>query len=325
MPNGPSVHKAPTYPVLTLPPEIVAEIFVDFLPNYPELPPISGPLQLCAICQRWRQIALSTPILWRAIRIHTAESEHSEILEKKLELLITWLKRSGNYPLSLKLTCHLARFLEAIILHCQRWEYVDVVAPIEHLRLIQGDMPLLQNATFGPTIFPRGSSELTLFDRAPQLKKVVFTRFSFKPVISVPWTQLTHLDAHCVFENECTAILSDATHLVHCQFSVCGGEEPSTQVAVVHAHLRHLTFVVYDLDAEADLQGLLDNLTLPAIHTLRVYQSEGPLLDSFKAFISRSHCTLKELRVDGSSLSELTYREVLPSIESIIVVETGSE
>lgn len=316
-----------TYPVLTLPPEITAEIFVHFLPDYPELPPISAPLQLCAICQQWRQIALSTPSLWRAIRIshgtagiEEEEEEDSELLDKKLELLEAWLTRSGNYPLSLELTCNSARLLEAIVQHCQRWEYVDVLAPIEHLRLIQGDMPLLQRATFGPTVLPRGSSPLTLFDRAPQLKKAVLTRFFLKSVMSMPWAQLTHLYADCVFENECTAILSDATHLVHCQFEVCSGEEPPT-LGVVHSHLRHLTFLL----AGPDLRRLLGKLTLPAIQTLRIYETESPLLDSLKAFLTRSHCTLEELRIDGSSLSESAYREELASVQSIIVVEAESE
>ncbi|KAF8156230.1 hypothetical protein K438DRAFT_355184 [Mycena galopus ATCC 62051] len=56
------------YPVLSLPPETVAEIFTNFLPSYPERPPhvgIFSPLLLCQICGPWRQIALSTLVLPR--------------------------------------------------------------------------------------------------------------------------------------------------------------------------------------------------------------------------------------------------------------------
>ena len=41
------------YPVLTIPNEIVSEIFVHFLPIYPKCPPPIGPLSpylLCQIC-----------------------------------------------------------------------------------------------------------------------------------------------------------------------------------------------------------------------------------------------------------------------------------
>ncbi|KAJ7280873.1 hypothetical protein C8J57DRAFT_1174466 [Mycena rebaudengoi] len=52
------------YPILTLPTEITSEIFVHFLPPYPQCPPATGlssPELLCQICQVWREIALSTP------------------------------------------------------------------------------------------------------------------------------------------------------------------------------------------------------------------------------------------------------------------------
>ncbi|KAJ7641164.1 hypothetical protein FB45DRAFT_712335, partial [Roridomyces roridus] len=57
-------------PVLTLPNEITSEIFVHFLPPYPVCPPMTGldsPTSLTHICRQWREIALATPKLWRAI------------------------------------------------------------------------------------------------------------------------------------------------------------------------------------------------------------------------------------------------------------------
>ncbi|KAJ7704591.1 hypothetical protein B0H17DRAFT_13815 [Mycena rosella] len=61
-----------TYPVLTLPNEIMSEIFVHFLPVYPQRSPLIGPHSpslLGQICRKWRDIALSTPALWRAVRL----------------------------------------------------------------------------------------------------------------------------------------------------------------------------------------------------------------------------------------------------------------
>ncbi|KAJ7641207.1 hypothetical protein FB45DRAFT_899649 [Roridomyces roridus] len=55
------------YPVLALPNEIVGEIFVHFLPLYPDTPPLTGiysPTTLTHICSQWREIALATPKLW---------------------------------------------------------------------------------------------------------------------------------------------------------------------------------------------------------------------------------------------------------------------
>ncbi|KAJ6526023.1 hypothetical protein B0H19DRAFT_1197658, partial [Mycena capillaripes] len=59
-------------PALSLPNELMSEIFVHFLPVYPKLPPSMGllsPYLLCHICRRWRNIALTTPALWRGISL----------------------------------------------------------------------------------------------------------------------------------------------------------------------------------------------------------------------------------------------------------------
>ncbi|KAJ7704514.1 hypothetical protein B0H17DRAFT_1126834 [Mycena rosella] len=50
-----------TYPVLTLPNEMVSEIFLHFLPTCPPIISLHSPSLLGRICRKWRDIALSTP------------------------------------------------------------------------------------------------------------------------------------------------------------------------------------------------------------------------------------------------------------------------
>ncbi|KAJ7734773.1 hypothetical protein DFH07DRAFT_119987 [Mycena maculata] len=76
MPMQVSSHASVSFrlhcPVLDLPTGIVCEILVHFLPVYPDRPPALGPYSptvLCKICHTWREIALSTPVLWRAGRV----------------------------------------------------------------------------------------------------------------------------------------------------------------------------------------------------------------------------------------------------------------
>jgi hypothetical protein len=93
-----------TYPVLTLPNEIVADIFVHFLPVYPLCPPPCGilaPTKLGQICHNWREIALTTPVLWRAISLHLPVN--TEGLWENLYLLKSWLELSRSCPLSIRL------------------------------------------------------------------------------------------------------------------------------------------------------------------------------------------------------------------------------
>ncbi|KAJ7279589.1 hypothetical protein C8J57DRAFT_1570431 [Mycena rebaudengoi] len=91
-------HLAPyTYPILTLPSEITSEIFLHFIPVYPERPDprrIESPTRLGQICRSWREIAFSTPRLWRAIKLDLDQTPSTHILQ--LDILSTWLVRSKS-------------------------------------------------------------------------------------------------------------------------------------------------------------------------------------------------------------------------------------
>ncbi|KAF8175457.1 hypothetical protein K438DRAFT_2022887 [Mycena galopus ATCC 62051] len=326
--EGASPQPETTYPVLTLPPEIVAEIFTNWLPSYPDCPPPRGslsPLFLGQICRQWRTIAFSTPSLWRAIRVELTRGHSEKELAAELKLLKTWLKRSGDCPLSLGLTharnvTHrlVPQFLRAIVAHRQRWEHVDILMPFEHMHLIQGDMPLLRNLTFGPSNFPHGRARFPhLFHSAPQLKRAILTRNYFKSIMALPWAQLTHLEADCLYEHECIEILRDAPLLVACTLRVCPGPADIQSALPAHTRLRDL---VLDADDEAGgaprLGMVLDCLTLPALHTL---QTAEPCiaLESLARFITRSQCYIENLTILGTLMPESAYRAALPPCGAI--------
>ncbi|KAJ7257092.1 hypothetical protein C8J57DRAFT_1013256, partial [Mycena rebaudengoi] len=89
------------YPVLTLPAEITAEIFIHFLPIYPLHPPLTGllsPVLLGQVCRKWRDVALGTPRLWSAIKIKVNLDMR---FSAQVNLLQTWLARSKSCTLSL--------------------------------------------------------------------------------------------------------------------------------------------------------------------------------------------------------------------------------
>ncbi|KAJ7130391.1 hypothetical protein C8R44DRAFT_872200 [Mycena epipterygia] len=109
--------------ILTLPNEIVSELFVHFIPVYPKRPPLTGllsPVLICQICRRGREIVLSTPVLWRVFTLSLGKTEP---LEQQLHLLDAFLKRSGSRPLSIKLNnVALPQFIQAITSRAARWE-----------------------------------------------------------------------------------------------------------------------------------------------------------------------------------------------------------
>ncbi|KAJ7704604.1 hypothetical protein B0H17DRAFT_1193807 [Mycena rosella] len=116
------------YPVLTLPNEIMSEIFVHFLPVYPYRSPLIGPRSpalLAQICRKWRDIALSTPELWRAVKLTLYKKRR---FEQQLHLLESYLERSGSCPLSIELWSNFSDldpptwelpFLRTIARHCE--------------------------------------------------------------------------------------------------------------------------------------------------------------------------------------------------------------
>ncbi|KAJ7042932.1 hypothetical protein C8F04DRAFT_1075311 [Mycena alexandri] len=316
--------------ITTLPPEILAEIFLDFLPRYPGFPPCTGrlsPLLLCRICREWRMVALSTPTLWRAISVDFFVNDTDGLVIQKLELLENWVSRSGNCPLSvsIRISCPmdpllLDRLLHAVMSHCERWQHVTLHIPSSCMHLLQGEMPRLRDLNFGPTNYSRTyDGPLTLFDRAPQLRTLVLTKNFLTSNLRLPWTQITHLESACLYEHECLEILSEAAHFI--RFSVIVYPDLSNFSVVeaipVRPHFCDLALLVDDDEEDWDCK-ILDRLTLPALRTLQVSEL-SITLESLKAFMSRSQCTLLELRITHATLPESAFRDVLPTFGAIIL------
>lgn len=59
-------------PVRRIPPELVADIFIQSCPETSILPPSAdnANLRLSQICSGWRKVALGTPRLWPNVTIH---------------------------------------------------------------------------------------------------------------------------------------------------------------------------------------------------------------------------------------------------------------
>ncbi|KAJ7886637.1 hypothetical protein B0H14DRAFT_2182711, partial [Mycena olivaceomarginata] len=96
-----------------------------------------SPLLLCGICRQWRAIAIATPELWRAIQISVSDEHTSYEAAAQLELLKTWLSRSGGCPLSMDLSLPHAideiprtaideEILRTAVMHSERWEYANL-------------------------------------------------------------------------------------------------------------------------------------------------------------------------------------------------------
>ncbi|KAF7335324.1 hypothetical protein MSAN_02343200 [Mycena sanguinolenta] len=218
------------YPVLTLAPEITAEIFVRCLPGlertgrryHGDL----SPMLLMRVCRAWRDIALATPKLW-------------SILE-----------------LSLKPLNSLHTFFVVIRIESTISNY----APLrEHLRHL-GDpfeLPLLRSVKlFCPDY--DNSVSVTVFDRAPLLHKL-HAAHVLPNCVSLPWLQLT------IFEGSIDdlQLFDRAPNLVEVTCTLDLVRNPSSFARKAHIRLRSLTI-------KRGVGYILQNLTLSALQHLDV-------------------------------------------------------
>ncbi|KAJ7322838.1 hypothetical protein DFH08DRAFT_1029800 [Mycena albidolilacea] len=301
------------YPVLTIPNEIISEIFIHFLPVYPYPSLMSGPLSptcLLHICRRWRQVALNTPRLWRAISLPDCYGVDPSVLCSKLEL---WMSRSGCLPLSIdmKEICNIVdkSCLELLALHRARWEYVTLAVHNDSDALtIQDPMPLLRQFEIRVEISglaPRALREV------PRLRSVTLWNGITHPIDLFPWSQLTSLTSmNSPIEN--TAILQLAVNLVHCHLMVWSDEILLSDVRL--PSLESLILASWDSEDEP-VTHYLETMITPSLRTLEVPEAflQPSPIDTLRLFISKSGCRLQGLCITGQVRSEAVYRDAFSS------------
>ncbi|KAJ7113020.1 hypothetical protein C8R44DRAFT_797078 [Mycena epipterygia] len=334
------------YPVLTLPDEIVSEIFRGTLPEYPLSPPIYGllsPTSLSQICHQWREIALSTPMLWRAMSFTVPEgiSLEANVLPRRilhlLDVLKTGLSRSGSCPLSIQLDhptqkTPLSPFLQVLLPHFTRVEHLQISHTLDPAEDpfggIELALPLLRSLKFRCYFRNGVSSPITAFLQAPRLHTVILTDMRSQKIV-LPWGQLTTLVLESIYSPECVAILEHAVSLVHCRIVVAnrsvrpGGLTPTRPLA----HLESLELVpLFAYMPHDAVAPVLNALTLPALRKLKIQEDhKAGFIDVIAAFLSRSGCILETLHiVQTEDWRQLTtpqhvYLAAFPFIPKLLV------
>ncbi|KAJ7659330.1 hypothetical protein DFH06DRAFT_1406506 [Mycena polygramma] len=303
------------YPVLTLPYDILSEIFKHFLPVYPLCPDLRGgilsPVLLTHICRHWREIALTTPILWRALSVtSTRPLPKSEI----------WLDRSRYHPLSIAIH-HLlhpvSEFLSAVIPYRARWEHLRLSIPASNLSVIKGPMPLLCHLDLsldGPINYS-GTPAFTL-EESPRLRTVILRGQFATSAVALPWEQLTSLTLLHVTRSQYWAILRQTSNLRQCRLTFhmkSGG--PITKNEIALPYLTSLSLQT------AEKSRCIDFFIVPALRSLRIPESlflPLPGIDGLRSFIAKAGCSLRKLHITGARLENRNlYREAFPSIPKL--------
>ncbi|KAJ7661083.1 hypothetical protein B0H17DRAFT_329751 [Mycena rosella] len=306
-----------TYPVSNMPNEIVAEIFIHFLPPYPLRPPFRGPLSptvLTQICRKWREIALACPTLWRAISLPSSYDS-----PQVLEMSEQWLSKSGCGPLSIKIDGIFSPSPELLaITYRARWEYLKL-RHAHHpspLGTLEGPMPLLRHLE----LFGHWGGSLITGDEAPLLRTVIIRDESHLSSMVMPWVQLTSLTVELVFTHECASILQQASHLISCALGIIGESPVDDELPDIH--LPFLRTLLISNPHREPITGFVDTLVVPRLRTLQMSEQflGGEPIEALASFISKSGCTLQLLRITSEypRVNDLRlYRSAFPSIKKI--------
>ncbi|KAJ7933061.1 hypothetical protein B0H13DRAFT_1700924 [Mycena leptocephala] len=303
------------YPVLTLPSEIVSEIFIHFLPIYPLCPPLTGilsPTLLTRICRQWREISLATPMLWRAISCH-----YNDIpVERQVQILIIWLRRSRGCPLSIQIdheTRHVPEILAAAIPHLARWDVIKLHLSPSHFPTINCPMPLLRELHLSLEGDP--DPDVIAFGEAPQLRTVILEGYATTLSVNLPWTQLASLTLDGVYRSEYVVILPRTPNLRRCKLVIIFEFNDATPPHDIT--LRYLDSLTLDIEGELTPTHYPDIFLVPALRTLRISEPVlGPSpIDALTSFLSKSGCKPRKVHIGGErSFSRRMYRDAFPTM-----------
>nr|GAT50662.1 predicted protein [Mycena chlorophos] len=306
-------NQAYAYPVLTLPPEIVAEIFLHYLPPYPDCPPLRGPgspTYLLGICRQWREIALHTPRLWRAVSLG------APVTDWNADEAMRWFERSANCRMSLHFDSLLIHALglpiAALEKHLSRVEFLNWEVSA---RLSESLVALLRSGPVTSMVDIALSNSwdeplpvVSLKD-AHRLRSVSLWNFDYR-IDSLPWDFLTTLALLHVALDECLPVVDAARSLMHLKLLIREvSEEPSSEISEepssIPTKIEHPLLETFLLDTYiAELPPTFDALSpfvLPALQRLEMtsnsfgFARDG--LDWLEAFIARSQCSLGRLRI----------------------------
>ncbi|KAJ7253571.1 hypothetical protein C8J57DRAFT_626920 [Mycena rebaudengoi] len=299
-------HLALVSPARRLPDDVVREIFVASLPANRNcaITAKEPPLLLCAICQSWRNLALSTPRMWASIHIVAPSNDK---IERMIDTVHTWLARSGALPLSISLivsqsgwpTPNAETLLTALIRYSLRWKRIRSILPINHFEPLSSlspeDVPVLENASIDG--FGGDDASHSILSR-----KLAF----------LGTTSLWSASLNPQFISPETPVRME--FLRHLSFEVSGGSQtyvsPQSTLEILRrcALLETCTILIYgDLDVSSTLPCRMEQLR--HLHV----RSTGPGATYFFETL-----VLPDLRrLEYTGLAELHFLPLLTSAHSV--------
>ncbi|PBK67142.1 hypothetical protein ARMSODRAFT_959289 [Armillaria solidipes] len=288
-------HKSVFAPIRRLPRDILLEIFHSVCDSWwqddhyaeeddSDSLDMTGPLWvLGSVCGLWKDILHTSPASWaRYVLVKSPFSKHAR------EILQTYLKRTGEHPLSLVAVCHSRNLAEdgeimsLLVQSSYRWKNVCIRTQAHHMHHLESvsHFPVLQTIAIDIFDYDNSFSDLSL--KAPQLWQATLPSQGISQ-IRLP-SGITHYSGY-ITRVEDLQLLSQLPKLRTCHLQ--SSEISLTDAApVVMAELRQLH--VEDSDT-------LNLLTAPMLQSLTVVEVLEPMSSNIVPFLRRSACRLESL------------------------------
>ncbi|KAJ7877814.1 hypothetical protein B0H13DRAFT_2546096 [Mycena leptocephala] len=270
------------HPVLTIPPELTAEIF-------------GAPLLLASICREWRFLALSTCALWTTIRHVSRKTKNPK------KLVESWLSRAGDLPLDLSMDARglksAPEILAILAQRSSRWQNLKLIwsqtlpFPNESLR---GRLSSLKTLHFEAVDWFSGYIDVTAFLEAPLLREASLGGLSLVQ-IPLPWSQLTGLDLFSTGKTceKCCDILVQTTKLE--ELHVWPAFHSFVVSHCILPCLKNFALLGHRSLSERGNSALLRYLTVPALKHLVLEYIPPGVVEDLQSLIGQSECCVETL------------------------------
>ncbi|KAK7054003.1 F-box domain-containing protein [Favolaschia claudopus] len=300
-------------PVLALPPEITSEIFVHCLPTDRTADVVNvceAPLLLTHVCRAWRHIAISLPALWTTFNVTLKDSDDLPRLSYIAQI---WLKRAKTCPLSMRIAGALQynktfrSFAKLFQNHSSRIRSLELYTGGKDLDILQSRLSDDLDLTSLQKLFVRlsddydttGEGTIEMFASAPNLHEAVIKNI-LPSFLILPWQQLTTLTVEMLTMTCSLDILKLTPNLINCYLSaVFDMEDPIQETAnprLSWPNLQHLIlFKTTNLELPSSAHILFDFVTLPALQTLEISETDGFEAQEFDSFLQRSCSPLEKI------------------------------
>ncbi|KAF7294304.1 F-box domain-containing protein [Mycena chlorophos] len=341
----PEIH---SFPIQSLPLEIITEIFLLCIPEYDwdnSIAPSSAPLLLLRVCRAWRQLALSTPKLWRIFHVQDpfdaigqafTPVEEQEKFEQLAGVMDAWFERAGGCSVQVTLTDvdwqtgpqAIAPFYQSLQRNSAQIGGLSLLSTptaLGEISRLKLTLPRLERLKFSVAGSDEDDPELELgqFFQCPHLRSL---HISGIPISSVPLNlpQLTELRSYSYSASQTIEFLRRAPAVSRAILnSKMFAEDQAGISDLVHLAMHDLT-LVDDIGSEPDVPSLLCSLTLPSLHILKIWSLSIDFdLKLVERLVQRSRCTLQQLEFHPHVATSLDSMECFraPYLSSITLLD----